>query len=112
MNEQNTRKTYEDAKVIVSHLASPRCARFIVGDERRLVTALDAQKMVLLAEFVASLHRQFLTPSRISRIAVSGDPRFDSDMSFAKLLRVNDLIEAEHFMLQYDQFRLMESALA
>ena len=27
-------------------------------------------------------------------------------MSLAKLLRVNDLIEAEHFMLQYDQFRL------
>lgn len=113
MNEQNTRKTFEDAKVIVSHLASPRCAQFIVPLRRgHHVTKLDARKMILLAEFVASLHRDYLTASRISRIVVSGDPRFDSEMSIGKLLRENDIIEAEHFMFQYGQFRILNSALA
>ena len=113
MYEQNERKTFEDAKVIVSHLASSRCAQFIGGDKsNRFVTKLDAKKMKLLAEFVASLHRDYLTASRIARIVIKGDPRFDSEMSIGKLLRENDLIEAEHFMFQYGHFRILDSALA
>lgn len=112
MYEKNVRKTFEDAKVIVSHLASTRCARFIVRENKRVVTDLDAKKMLLMAEFVASLHREHVSPSRISRIALSGDPRFDKEMSIGRLLHEDDLIEAEHFMLQYGQFRILESALA
>lgn len=114
MNEQTVRKTFEDAKMIVDHFASERCAQFVIrrdiGRQGFHPSILEAQKMLALAQFVGALHRDHLWKNRIARIIVSGDERYDPKYSMGKLLRSDDLIEAEHFSMQYMDFRLVESA--
>ena len=114
MNEQAVRKTFEDAKLIVDRFASERCARFIIrrdiGRQGFHPSVLDAHKMLELARFVAALHRDHVRKGRIARIVLFGDERYDPEFSVGRLLREDDLIEAEHLSLHYMDFRLVESA--